>query len=235
MVEVYARPLSERFIASRWSLAYLFRVAYYIALTIPPIYIAYSTGDFWVKTKTYLEQPTCTFTKSLVFVAYAADGSRVLQYSTIERYNYLLGYDVIRQPSVRSWPTDVNLDAKPDFWDVNLVFPLYSTDASIVSTSMLLFFQVTYQEQVSMNMNAMVPLQRDGGVAGNKWVVAGDLNLFQRNPLHRHHYRSTYQYPLLNDSVINVLDDIDFTNLMTQNEARNGQTTTGQGTHEETR
>lgn len=44
MVEVYARPLQERFIASRWSLAYLFRLCWYIALAIAPIYIAYSSG-----------------------------------------------------------------------------------------------------------------------------------------------------------------------------------------------
>jgi hypothetical protein len=44
MVECYSRPVQERFIASRWSLAYLFCLAFYIAVAVCPIYIAYSSG-----------------------------------------------------------------------------------------------------------------------------------------------------------------------------------------------
>jgi len=225
MVECYSRPVRERFIASRWSLAYLFRLAFYISVSIAPIYIAYSSGGFWRRSDTFLEQPLALFTKNLIAVGTAADGTRVLQYSTMERFNYLVGYDNVRQPAVKSWSTDTNLDSKPDTWDVNLVFPLQSSDAPIVSFSLFLFFQCSLNQQVNVDFNGIVQLDSaSSGVSGNKWTVAGDLQFFQRNPLSRtssHGTRRNYRWPVVNDSTLITIDDTDLGAIVLNNQARN--------------
>ncbi len=227
MVEVYSRAVRERFIASRWSLAYLFRLAWYIGLAVGTLYIAYSSGGFWRRSDIYLEQPLVRFTKDLIVVGQAADGTRVLQYSTIERFNYLVGYDNVRQPALRTWSTDSNLDSRPDTIDVNLVFPLTSSDAPIVSVSLLLFFQCALTHLVNVDMNALVSLQSaSNGVAGNKWVVMGNLQFVQQNPLSRtssRGVRNLYKYPVVNDSTLIVLEDTDLGNIILNDERRNGQ------------
>jgi len=226
MVEVYSRAVRERFIASRWSLAYLFRLAWYIGLAVGTLYIAYSSGSFWKYSDTYLEQPAVYFTKDLIVVAQAADGSPVLQYSTLERYNYLVGYDNVRQPALRTWSTDSNLDSKPDFIDVNMLFPLTSTDQPIVSVTLLMFFQCTLAQKVSVNMNGLVSLQsRSNGVAGNQWLVLGNLEFVQQNPLSRtsgRGVRSLYQFPVVNESTLIALEDTDIAQIIRLDNQRNG-------------
>lgn len=128
-------------------------------------------------------------------------------------------------PLSQSWSTDSNLDGKPDVWDIQLSFPLTASDAGIVSVTLLLFFQLQLSAQVSVDMNGMVQLSGSGGgAAGNHLLLAGDLELFQRNPLSRTSSlgpRRVYRYPLLNDSTLTSLDDADLGALMLANEARN--------------
>lgn len=57
-------------------------------------------SGFWKRTDTLFEQPMAKFTKSLICVGLAADGTRVIQYSTIERFNYMIGYDKVKQPTL---------------------------------------------------------------------------------------------------------------------------------------
>ena len=162
----------------------------------------------------------------MILVGTAASGSRVIQYSTIERFNYLIGYEYVKQPTIKSWSTDTNLDLKPDRWDIQVVFPMSDTDEPVVHMDMFLFFHVNYADQINLDMDAMVQVSGGYGVPANKWNVAGDLKFFQRNPLSRisgDGTRNIYQYPIVNDSTIKVIEDIDLTNLMLLNEARNGE------------
>jgi hypothetical protein len=106
MVQCYSHPLQERFLASRWSIAYLFRVCWYIALAISPIYIAYSSGSFWKRDEAYYEQPDVTFSKEYIVVVRSADGAPVLHASSIEKYNQVVGYPNVRLPTVKVSDTD---------------------------------------------------------------------------------------------------------------------------------
>jgi hypothetical protein len=120
----------------------------------------------------------------------------------------------------------VNLDGKPDSWDVNLVFPLSTSDAPIVSFTLLLFFQVNLKGLLNAEMNGLVQLDSaSNGAAGNKWIVAGDLTFVQRNPLSRtsaHGTRNTYRYPVVNDSTLLSIEDTDLGTILLANHARNG-------------
>jgi len=224
MVEIYSRALKERFYGSRCSVAYLFRACWYIALAIAPIYIAYSSGGFWRRSSTYLEQPSVHFTKSLIVAASSSDGSRVLQYSSMEKLNYLWGYQNVRQPTAKAWDVDSNLDTKADSIHINLVFPLFPSDASVVSVSCFVLFHASFMDVVPMEIESGLFVQHSGGVVGNQFTYAGDLRLRQRNALSKYSsngVRTVYSYPIINDTSIKSVQDADLTTLMLQTEARN--------------
>jgi hypothetical protein len=92
-------PGKEATTAKLWSRA---RAGAYSCGFLRLLCCVFSFGaGFWRRSDTYLEQPHVLFTKSLIAVGTAADGSRVIQYSSIERFNYLVGYDNVKQPALR--------------------------------------------------------------------------------------------------------------------------------------
>jgi hypothetical protein len=223
MVEIYARPLQERFLGSRFSIAYLFRACWFISLAICPVYISYTTGDFWEKVDYYQEQPKITYSNNIILKGMNSNGIPFLQYSTLERYNYLIGYNNIRQPTIKEWVTDTNLDSKPDTIDINIIFPLLSTDPLLMSVEAFICFEATLSDRISLDMDTCLLLQSpSSGSAGRSWYQVGDLTIKQRNPLPRG-LTNTNNLPVVNDSTLIVVGDTDLTGMMLINHQRNGK------------
>jgi transmembrane protein 231 len=220
MVEVYSEPLCERYYASRLSMAWATKAAYWVLLFVVPFFIAYNSSDFYVREKMYYEQPIVSFTKQVIVRAEGAGGDYIT-WSSIPEYNTAVGKSRTRAPSmVKSFSTDADLDFRNEEIDVRLDFPLRAGEA-ITSVTAVLFFSVQLADRLRLDTVAPVVVQASSAGSGSEVHVFGDLHFRQDNALSQNGVRDAYLNDILDPTQINDLQDVRLESIMQQVMGRN--------------
>uniref|UniRef100_A0A3Q2PYN3 Transmembrane protein 231 n=1 Tax=Fundulus heteroclitus TaxID=8078 RepID=A0A3Q2PYN3_FUNHE len=144
--EVYAHPALVRYRTSVCTKATLFLVVVLCLTYIAPLLVAYRSQGFWIKRKTYEEQPVVRFQYQTLLVAATSLRGDYVAWSTFPHLNNMLGAN-LRIPAVSVREEDRNQDGKLDLLTFQLQLPL-QPDEQVYSVQLLLTF--SYQLFVSV-------------------------------------------------------------------------------------
>jgi hypothetical protein len=142
MVELWSEPLSKRYSNSRFSLAWIFWLGFYIMILIVPLFVGYASHGFWLKQDVYREQPKHTFQHRLVVMlegSTTAGAPLYLAWSTMPQYNALLAPSQLRVSQVASSTTDKNYDGITDSFSINITTPLNAGEQIYQATAWTFF------------------------------------------------------------------------------------------------
>lgn len=142
MVEIWAEPLQKRYSNSRFSLAWIFWLGFYIAILLIPWFVGYATNGFWIKQAVYREQPRHTFEHRVVVTLEGTSGGAplLLSWSTMPQYNALLSPGQLRLSQVASSATDSNHDGVTDAFSINITTPLLPGEEIYQATAWTFFY-----------------------------------------------------------------------------------------------
>src|SRR5690606_32768611 len=147
--------LSKRYSSSRFSLSYIFWLAYYVAIIVAPYAIAYSTHAFWQKQAVYQDQLKTSFDYGIVYMLEGQD--TFLTWSSLTGYNELVDSSQLRIPSISVIREDFNEDSITDEYEISIDIPLQSTENAGRLTLWLLFSS-TLNARVRMTMDSLLPI-----------------------------------------------------------------------------
>jgi len=221
-VQVYSDCLRRRYYASRLSWAYVFFVVSGATLLTLPFFLAYSS-TFWLKTKTYREQPKVDYEYKMLGVLQGLDGSgeaMQIYFSSLSTVASLFESE-LRVPSVRSIDVDKNRDGQTDRFQLEALVPLEKGER-ILSVSVVLFFDVRLRRKARLRMETAAFVSGSSPLFGRGLYVDGDYTFRQQWPLRvTGGYRLPYEaFPLL-DAKNPDLQQALFTNLLSTYRARN--------------
>lgn len=212
-VKLYSHPVTTQFIAPRLSLAYIFSAVCTILTLVLPFYLCFSPRyalrnninhdslnarttlgtpvGIWLKHDTYREQPKVNFKYRIIFVAQAvekvANGKNVtllpreLYYSTYEELNEKR-QQTFRSASTTSREADDNVDGVVDRLLLNIKLPLKCNE-DVYGLQALVFVNYKLVNHVKMEIESLIHVHHEAGIAGSKFVSIGDLNLRQMKPI----------------------------------------------------
>ncbi len=183
--QVWNVPLQRRFIASRVSCGCCLLLMFWAIVIFVPLFLAYTSESFWLKTSEYLEAPRAQFTYQALLVAGARDDQgtpQALTFSTTPELRRGPLLSTVRPASMRTYKTDDNLDGAPEVVHVDVTLPLRAGE-EVYGLSSLLMFQVDLNQRAKVKLEAAAYLDYHAGVAGSALTADGDLLLVQRNAL----------------------------------------------------
>jgi len=179
--EVHSQPQLKRYYADTISLAFIFHVAWMVGVAVAPFFLAYASGDFWIKSAVYYEQPTVQFTNRVVFVGYLSD-SDYIAWSSVPSYNAFIDNSHLRVPVLKSFSSDKNFDGKADEITVTIKVPL-KPDEEIKQAEILLFYNVQLMENLVLKLEGLVRVTASSPLPGAQLHVIGDLYFQQSDAL----------------------------------------------------
>jgi hypothetical protein len=152
----------------------------------------------WLKHDTYREQPKVSFQYKVIFVAQVMEKITVnqgeendsnpftpkeLYFSTIGDINELR-HESFRSASIKSREVDDNLDGVLDQLLLNIKMPL-RVNEYVHGIKALAFINYELNSHINMDMESLVYVHHNSGLAGSKFSTYGDLSLRQRKPISR--------------------------------------------------
>ncbi|XP_007558546.1 transmembrane protein 231 [Poecilia formosa] len=216
--EVYSHPALVRYRTSVCTKATLFLVVVLCLTYIAPLLVAYRSQGFWIKRKTYEEQPVVRFQyQTLLFAATSLQGDYVA-WSTFPHLNNMLGTN-LRIPAVSVREEDQNQDGKLDLLTFQLHLPLKS-DEHVYSIQLLLTFSYQLFRKSTVVMQSLAFVQHSSPVPGAKMFISGDLRLQQRIPLPHRGLHNTYNVSVIDGASL-FASSYDLINIMRRYQERN--------------
>mmetsp|Transcript_18266 Transcript_18266/g.36532 ORF Transcript_18266/g.36532 Transcript_18266/m.36532 type:complete len:322 (+) Transcript_18266:156-1121(+) len=219
-VELFQEPIRRRYYAPYLSCSYLFFLVTVWILICLPFFLSYS-GDFWLKTNTYREQPANIFEYKLIVQASGPQQSDNFFYSSVPKLN-TLNSDSLRMCTVRSIESDNNLDSIPDSFRLEIDVPLAASEG-ITKFDALVFFRTQLQQKAKVVMESVIHIGYDSSLAGAGLYSSGNMVLSQAMPLPvRGGYTTMYEsHELLHKDKVVGASDGDIRAILEKLSARN--------------
>ena len=180
-------PICKRFFVSRFSVAYLVKVASILLAMIIPYILTLSPKDYplgiWLKRDSYREQPEVNFQYKVIVVAQIKDefgDPNEIYYSSMYELNALRP-ETFRAASVSSQEVDENLDGLVDLLALNIRIPTIKEE--VYGIQALIFLNYRLQNHVRLDMESLAYVQHNGGLPASGFSSRGDLLLRQNQPL----------------------------------------------------
>ncbi|XP_038142830.1 transmembrane protein 231 [Cyprinodon tularosa] len=216
--EVYSHPAVIRYRTSVCTKATLFMLVVLCLTYIAPLLVAYRSQGFWIKRKTYEEQPVVRFQyQTLLLVATSLQGDYVA-WSTFPHLNNMLEAN-LRIPAVSVREEDQNQDGKLDLLKFQLQLPL-KPEEQVYSVQLLLTFSYQLFRMSTVVMQSLAFVQHSSPVPGAKLFISGDLRLQQRTPLPHRGLYNIYNVSVI-DSSSHFASAYDLTTIMRSYQERN--------------
>uniref|UniRef100_S4RGG5 Transmembrane protein 231 n=1 Tax=Petromyzon marinus TaxID=7757 RepID=S4RGG5_PETMA len=219
--EVFSHPALVRYRTSLFSKASLFIVATLLLTYIPPLLVVYRSQGFWLRTASFVEQPTVKFNYDIMLLL--ETNSMPIAWSTFENLNSLL--PKLHTPFVTAREEDVNLDGKADRLHCSLSMPMTAAD-EVVGVHLLLTFSYKLFRMPTLVMQSMALVQHSSPLHGSELSVNGDLRLRQREPLAHRGLDTRYNVSVVNGSSP-FAEAYDFTEIIHAYQERNVSTVLG--------
>jgi transmembrane protein 231 len=181
-----------------------------------------------LKTNSYREKPIISATYDVITVL---EGERILDDGSIEALKLIhttlpsriqqLFEEKTRAALIKSYTVDQNKDHFTDAIQLQVVAPLQN-DEKILSVTTLVLLNVTLQDHVKMNMDAMAFHSFHSPVPGFSLFIDGDLQLKQRFPFQvKDSTQKPYaKSPLLNISNVHSIEDLSFQKIISKYRSR---------------
>jgi transmembrane protein 231 len=189
MVQVYEEPYAKRHYASRFSPAYCFPCCSSLIFIIVSFVIAFSTGQLWIKSHTYLHQPDVKFTYEILVVLETNVPGQEKVWSTVDQINTFF-HEKLAAVDVSATEQDTNFDGKNDIVDVIVqargVGPVHSV-------KLLMGFDYIVSGEADLEMRTLGYVSHSSALSGSGLYVDGDLRLNQREPLTAGSSETTYR------------------------------------------
>ncbi|KAK9517223.1 hypothetical protein VZT92_025108 [Zoarces viviparus] len=196
--DVYSHPALVRYKTSVCTKATLFLVVVLCLTYISPLLVAYRSQGFWIKRRTYEEQPVVRFQYQTLLVAATSTRGDYVAWSSFPHLNNMLGAN-LRIPSVSVREDDQNQDGKTDLLIFQLQLPL-KPEEQVYSVQLLLTFSYKLFRMSTVVMQSLAYVQHSSSVPGAKLSVSGDLRLQQRTPLPHRGLYDMYNVPVIDGS-----------------------------------
>jgi hypothetical protein len=213
MPVILQEPVVRRYTAQWCSPVGCFTLACFVGVLVVPFYAAFSTGDFWLRTRQHSEQPVVWFQHQVIFEAVTQlhdattdtyDPPRTVGWSSVPDVQRVYE-SILRAPTIRAWPEHTNADTIPDLWRVQLELPLQKRER-VLGVRMASVFSLSLTKRLTLDTESLVMLEHTSPVAGSGLGVDTVLGLRQAMPLPlRNPIRAT---PLLGSSIKNELDGL---------------------------
>lgn len=162
-----------------------------VASLIIAFSIALTSGGLWVKTHTYVTQPSVRFKYDMLLVFETANGPGAERvWSTFDSVNYLMG-NKLAAVDISASEQDVNSDGKVDLIDIKAVV---RGVGDVQGVKALMAFDYSLGGRVDMVMNGMAYAAHSSPLAGSGLYVDGYLRLDQRDAIPAGFTRHDYNY-----------------------------------------
>ncbi|XP_055011262.1 transmembrane protein 231 isoform X2 [Boleophthalmus pectinirostris] len=196
--EVYSHPALIRYRSSVCTKATLFAVVALCLTYIPPLLVAYRSQGFWLKTKTYEEQPVVRFQYQTILMASTSAQGDYVAWSTFPHFNHLVGAR-LRIPSLSVREEDDNQDGKLDRLLLDMQLPLRAEE-QLYSLQLLLTFNYQLFRMSTVVMQSLACVHYSSAVPGARLFISGDLRLQQRAPLPHRGLYNVYNVSVIDSS-----------------------------------
>ena len=179
--ENYHKSYSSPF----FSLTSFFCLCVIILVLIVPVYLAMISGDFWISTTTFYEQPKVSCNAHYILYLLQNGESRI--YNSVTKlndfYDNLLSVPITKVFRILLKMTllDSNYDGKVDEFKFNISF---TSDAQkIKNLKLIVFFNYTLSTKISFDMQTIALMDIDTPLGASYIKADGYLNLIQSSPL----------------------------------------------------
>jgi len=157
-----------------------------VGAVLIPFYIAYGSGNFWLKKSVLFEQPQVKFTYEILTVFQGVssndpDSIQTWVWDTVPEIQQV--YEPFLRPCiVRAWPTDSNLDGISDEWTITVQMPLDHGDKVYQVQSVARF---TYElvGRAALFMDTIAYIEHSSPIPGRGLNVEADAQLRQKEAL----------------------------------------------------
>ena len=162
-----------------------------VASLIIAFSIALTSGGLWVKTHTYVTQPSVRFKYDMLLVFETSRGPGTERvWSTFDSVNYLMG-NKLAPVDISASEQDVNSDGKVDLIDIKAVV---RGVGDVHGVKALMAFDYSLGGRVDLVMNSMAYASHSSPLAGSGLYVDGYLRLDQRDAIPAGFTRHDYNY-----------------------------------------
>lgn len=159
-----------------------------VASLILAFVIALTTGGLWVKTHTYVTQPTVRFKYDMLLVAETATPGQEKVWSTFDSVNSLMG-NKLMAVDIQASHQDVNMDGRMDVIDVKAVARGLG---NVHGVKALMAFDYAINGRVDLAMNGLAYASYASPLPGSGLFVDGYLRLEQRDAIRAGDTRRAY-------------------------------------------
>mmetsp|Transcript_10417 Transcript_10417/g.29687 ORF Transcript_10417/g.29687 Transcript_10417/m.29687 type:complete len:325 (-) Transcript_10417:82-1056(-) len=181
-VACFSEPYVRVFVAQRASAAYVFHLLCAVAVVLIPLWLAFASDNFWVKSGLYHEQPRVHFAHEVFVVAAATGPGDAVGWTSRAGLEALLP-SAVRVPVVRSLPLDSNRDGVADALQLVVEMPKENSTAGFRQLILLAVYSVEFRERVRQRFSALAALDASCPfVASGVWV-RGQFRFRQGGPL----------------------------------------------------
>ncbi len=168
------------------SLSSIISLVFLCFLIFVPLFIAYSTENFWQRVKIYQEQPYVKLNEKYFISTIEKDNNNIpsskfytSSYEINEKINTISEEYLITDPIISISNFDENGDSFNDKIKIKLSFLAYKLE----NIKLMFFFDYYLQNKVRFYMESMMFLDLDIPENTNKITMNGELVLNQKSPI----------------------------------------------------
>jgi len=181
---VHREPVRRNYYATLCSCAFFISVCLTTLAFVLPLVAAWTSDHFWIKQKTYREQPKMTFKKKMMIILQTKDsaqndGVSTLSWCTNEYGNEIMSSS-IRVPVVREMEKDDDRDGSTDTMELNVRVPLKRTEA-VHGVWFIALYRYRLTEHVDVEWEAAAIVDERTPLDSEALVVDGDFYIRQRD------------------------------------------------------
>lgn len=196
LYRVFSHPVRHVYKASLCSSAVFTRLLGFLIIVICPLLVAYRTNGFWLKTVAYRETPQVTFKHQFLLLLHTNSPTELIFWSSYPWLNSLVSEN-LRVPTVRSIEADGNRNGVADSLQFHLSMPLAKNE-NVLGLRCFLIFDYRLELHSRFQMETLMELEKSGYASGSSGLqIAGDLRLFQREPLQYRGVDQRYNTPII--------------------------------------
>ncbi|CAB3370191.1 Hypothetical predicted protein [Cloeon dipterum] len=180
--EIFSFPVLHRYRASVFSKAALLNAVIAFFTYAVPLLLAYRSYGFWLKTDSFMEQPTVHFKHQYIFIGDVIGSQQgPIFCSTYNHISTQFADQKNRCPIIKAKETDSNHDGKNDevYFELNT---LLDNEEDIHGVTLILLFDYRLQALCNVNLEGLAVIQYNHPLPGGELKVVADLNLLQRTP-----------------------------------------------------
>lgn len=216
LYEVFSHSQVLRYRTSLFSKASLVQIICIVLSLLSPFLIAYFTGGFWIKEKTYTEQPIVQF--QYRFIALLEGENNAYLSSSYENINQIYSNEF--RPSVRTInEEDSNEDGINDILNLDIYISGIPSIETITSVKLLLLFNNSIMTYAKAKFESIGYLESSNLKKSTELSFSGELQFFQDNKFQDKITDNQFNYQALNQTNLD-LETLNFGNIVRQYNSR---------------